>query len=210
MESVTGGLTANSMIRVLMHEKLLVRTAGSVSITFVFLTLVWVLSAAVLQPGIIRGNLGAWLINIPVASSAAFLFVLNLVFGAGGITLLNHWHDARGLAAGYYIHIFRSALFHGLLRGTNSFTFPYSSQAEVVQGFFRVGLWETLALSLICAATASLAGYPVSSFEGLPGFLKFLRNPAEHLGKKELSLFLAGITLLALAAVQEAFNIFKG
>jgi len=116
--------------------------------------------------------------------SALVIFVMNLLIGACGTILMNQWRTRRGLATGYYLLLLRSSVFHGVLRGTNSFAFPYASQRESIFGFFRVGLWETLALSLICVATASLAGYPTNSPDGLVSFGRFIRNPAGYLTKK--------------------------
>ena len=160
-----------------------------------------------MQPGLLKGSIGITTVFVSVSASAVFILVMNLVFGAGGIILINQWHDSRGLAAGYYIHLFRSSLLHGLLRGTNSFLFPYSSQVDVVIGFFKVGLWETLALSLICAATATLASYPLNSSQGLVSFIKLVRQPTKYMNTKEIATVLLGIVMLIFSAIMEELNI---
>lgn len=132
---------------------------------------------------------------------------MNALVGALGIILMNQWRTRKGLAVGYYVLIFRSSVFHGVLRGTNSFTFPYASHRNVILGFFRVGLWETLSLCLICAASACLASSPTSSHYGLVSFTKFIRRPGAYVKKQELTLIQVGFVLLMLSAFMEALNI---
>lgn len=72
-----------------------------------------------------------------------------------------------------------------------------------------VGLWETVALSLISASTALLARYPMDSAGGLIGFAAFLHRPAAYLRNGEMILLLVGVLLLAFAAVAEGFNIVR-
>jgi len=195
------------MTRLLMHNSLVVRITVTILSTLVLLIFVWAFSAVLLPQGVIRFNAGIWLQDLPAISSALLIFGMNLLAGACGIILMNQWHTKTGLAVGYYFLLLRSSIFHGVLRGTNSFTFPYDSHSEVILGFFRVGLWETLALCLICAATASLAKYPTSSHYGVVSFFKFMRNPAKYIKRQEIAFILAGVTLLALSALMEAFNI---
>ncbi len=195
------------MVRLLMNERLAVRAKSAIAFTFALLVFVWVSSALLLPPGAMHFNAGIWLGDLSLLSSTLFIFVINLLFGVGGIILMNQWYIGRGLAAGYYILLLRSSVFHGILRGTNSFSFPYASQGENILGFFRVGMWETLALCLICAATASLARYPASSHKGFISFYEVIRNPSSHLTKQALVLILAGIALLMFSALMEALNI---
>ncbi|MCL6451220.1 MAG: hypothetical protein K6T75_08015 [Acetobacteraceae bacterium] len=195
------------MPRILMHPNVGVRAAAAVGLTLLLLGVVWAASHLVLRPGAVRVGWGASLARRSAASAAVQILAFNLLLGAGGIILLNQWRDARGLAIGYYVHLLRSSLLHGLLRGTNSFTFPYPSPAAGFRGFLAVGLWETVGLSLVCASTALLAKYSTRSALGVSGFLAFLRRPAAYLRGGEAALLLGGLVLLALAAVAEALNI---
>ena len=70
-----------------------------------------------------------------------------------------------------------------------------------------VGLWETVALCLICAASACLARSPASSHYGLVSFVKFIHRPGAYMRKQELTLILVGIVLLMLSALMETLNI---
>ncbi len=186
------------MTRLLMHESLAVRIRATIALTFGLLISIWFFSALLLPPGIIRFNAGTWLEDLPVLPSALFIFAINLLIGACGVILMNQWHTRRGLAAGYYLLLLRSSVFHGILRGTNSFAFPYTSHVENIIGFLRVGLWETLALCLICAATASLARYPTSSYYGLVSFYKFIHNPTAYIKKRVVALSKEGVFFICL------------
>jgi hypothetical protein len=195
------------MVRLLMNENLAVRIKSTVVLTFILLIIIWFLSALLFQSGIIVFNGGTWLADLNILPSTLLIFGMNLLVGAFGIMLMNQWRTKKGLAVGYYILLLRSSVFHGVLRGTNSFTFPYASHGDIILGFFRVGLWETLALCLICAASASLASFPINSKYGLVSFLKFIRYPVAYLEKQELTIVLVGIGLLMLSALMEALNI---
>lgn len=195
------------MVRLLMNESLAVRIKSTIVLTFILLITIWFFSALLLQPGIISFNAGTWFENLPVLPSTLLIFGMNFLAGACGIILMNQWRTKKGLAVGYYIHMLRSSVFHGVLRGTNSFTFPYASHGDIILGFLRVGLWETLALCLICAASASLARFSVNSHYGLISFLKFIRYPVAYIKKQELKLILVGIVLLMLSSLMEALNI---
>lgn len=197
------------MVKFLMHKKLLFRIGAAIASTLGLLVIIWVLSYLLLPQGVVRINFAASLIFSSPYSIAAQFFGLNLILGAFGLILMNQWHDARGLALGYYIHFFRSAVFHGLLRGTNSFAYPYNSQAELIFGFFKVGLWETLAFCLICAATASYATFPVSSAEGIKAFFTFLARP-KRIKRNVLIVLIVGVLLLGFSAIMEALNIING
>lgn len=190
-----------------MSEDVAVRVRATVLLTFLLLIAIWLFSALLLQPGIMRFNVGTWLQGLPVLPSTFFIFGMNLLLGALGIILMNQWRTRKGLAVGYYILVFRSSVFHGVLRGTNSFTFPYASHRDIILGFFRVGLWETVALCLICAASACLARSPASSHYGLVSFVKFIRRPGAYMRKQELTLIMVGIVLLMLSALMETLNI---
>lgn len=195
------------VVRLLMSEDLAVRVRATILLTFCSLIAIWFFSGLLLQPGIIRFNAGTWLQDLSVLPSTLLIFGMNLLVGALGIILMNQWRTRKGLAVGYYILIFRSSVFHGVLRGTNSFTFPYASHGDIILGFLRVGLWETLALCLICAASACLASHPTSSHYGLVSFVRFIRRPGSYLRKQELTLILVGFVLLLLSALMESLNI---
>lgn len=197
------------MVNLLMDRRVQIRTGMAIVLTLGLLVITWTLSYMFLPPGLVKIGFAASLISSSFNIIAAQIFVANVILGAFGIILMNQWHDARGLAMGYYIHLFRSAVFHGLLRGTNSFAFPYASQDEIIIGFFKVGLWETLAFCLICSATAACATYPTSSSEGIKSFFAFLARPA-RIGRDGLIVLITGVLMLGFAAIMEALNIING
>ncbi len=195
------------MIKIFMHHNPFIRASFSVGITLVVLISVSFVTWAIFPQGSFRMGWGASLGKTSLAQAALRIFALNLFFGAGGLLLLNQWKDAKGLAVGYYVHLWRSGVFYGLIRGTNSFTFPYSSLSDSLRGFFMVGLWETIGLSLVCASTALLASYPTNSAGGFARLTAFLHRPAAFMSRQELALLFAGVGLLCLAAIAEAVNI---
>ncbi len=196
------------MVNLLMHKSLLVRIGVTIITTLGLLVIIWTLSSLLLPPGLVKINFTASLISSGYII-AIQIFGANIILGALGLMMMNQWHDARGLAIGYYIHFFRSAVFHGLLRGTNSFAFPYTSQVEIVNGFLKVGLWETLAFCLICSATAAYAAFPTSSPQGLKSFFAFLVRPT-RIKKDVLFVLIVGGVLMGFSAVMEALNIING
>ena len=195
------------MIYILMHHNPYIRAGSAIGVTLLVLMATSVISWALLPQGIFRVGWGTSLGKISIAQAMLRIFVLNMFFGAGGLLLLNQWKGMKGLAVGYYVHLWRSGVFYGLIRGTNSFTFPYSSLSDSLRGFLLVGLWETVGLSLVCASTALLARYPTNSAGGFLGLAAFLRRPAVSMSRQEIALLLAGVGLLGLAAVAEAVNI---
>lgn len=197
------------MVSLLMDRRVLIRIGVAIVSTLGLLIVIWTLSYLLLPQGLVKINFAASLISSSFFTIATQIFGANMILGALGIILMNQWHDARGLAMGYYIHFFRSAVFHGLLRGTNSFAFPYASQGEIIIGFFRVGLWETLAFCLICSATAACVAFPTSSPDGIKSFIAFLTRPA-RIGRDGLIVLIIGVLMLGFAAVMEALNILNG
>lgn len=197
------------MINLLMHKRLLIRISVTIISTLVLLVMIWTLSYLFLPSGLVKINLAASLISSSPYTIAAQIFGANLILGAFGLIMMNQWHDAQGLAIGYYIHFFRSAVFHGLLRGTNSFAFPYPSQVEIVIGFFKVGLWETLAFCLICSATAAYAAFPTNSPQGLKSFFAFLAKPA-RIKREVLLVLIVGGLMMGFSSIMEALNIING
>lgn len=195
------------MIYILMHHNPYIRAGSAIGVTLLVLMATSVISWALLPQGIFRVGWGTSLGRISLIQAALRIFALNLLFGVGGIVLLNQWKDVKGLAVGYYVHLLRSGIFYGLIRGTNSFTFPYSSLSDSFRGFVLVGFWETVGLSLVCASTALLARYPTNSAGGFLGLVAFLRRPAVSMSRQEIAFLLAGVGLLGLAAVAEAVNI---
>lgn len=197
------------MIKMLMDKRVLVRAGINIALTLGLLALTWTLAYLLLPQGLVKLGFTASLISPSVYTITAQILAANVILGALGLALMNQWHDARGLAVGYYIHFFRSAIFHGVLRGTNSFAFPYASQGEIIAGFFRVGLWETLAFCLICSATAACVAFPTSSPDGIKSFIAFLTRPA-RIGRDGLIVLIIGVLMLGFAAVMEALNILNG
>lgn len=116
-----------SMINLLMHDNILVRIGSTIAFTLVLLAIIWLLSSLFLPPGLVKLGFVESLVTSSPHTTTAQILGANMLLGAFGLILMNQWHDPRGLATGYYIHFFRSAVFHGLLRGTNSFAFPYPS-----------------------------------------------------------------------------------
>lgn len=197
------------MAKFLRHNRLFIRVGATIAFTLGLLVIIWVLSYLLLPQGLVKISFTASLIPSSPFTIAAQIFGLNLLLGAFDLMLMNQWHDAGGLALGYYIHFLRSAVFHGLLRGTNSFAFPYNSQAELIFGFFKVGLWETLAFCLICAATAAFAAFPVSSAEGIRAFFTILAKP-QQIKRDVFIAFIVGVLMLGFSAIMEALNIING
>lgn len=197
------------MINLLMHDNILVRIGSTIAFTLVLLAIIWLLSSLFLPPGLVKLGFVESLVTSSPHTTTAQILGANMLLGAFGLILMNQWHDPRGLATGYYIHFFRSAVFHGLLRGTNSFAFPYPSQAEIVIGFFKVGLWETLAFCLICSATAVYAIHPIDSPQGLKTFFTLLSKPS-GIKRDVLFVLIIGGLVLVFAAIMEALNIFNG
>jgi hypothetical protein len=197
------------MINLLMHKRLVIRTGATIIFTLGLLVIIWILSYLFLPTGLVKINFTASLISSSPYTIAAQIFGANMILGAFGLVMMNQWHDARGLAVGYYIHFFRSAVFHGMLRGTNSFAFPYSSQIEIVTGFFKVGIWETLAFCLICSATAAYAAYPTDSPKGLKSFFAFLARPA-RINRDELLVMIIGGLIMGFSSIMETLNIING
>lgn len=193
------------MIKLLMHYQLKIRIGATLFLTFLILFVFWILSAAIFKPGIIHLNIGSWLVNMSRMESFIIIFLFNLIFGIFGIILLNQWHDNHGLAFGYYFHFFRSSLFLGILNGTNSFTFPFISQKEIFYGFLKVGLWETVSFSLICAATAKHAKYPWNSNQGILSFISLFRRQERNI--KEFFVIIFGISFLIFSALMESISI---
>lgn len=197
------------MAKLLMHRRLFTKTSATILSTFSLLAIIWVLSYLLLPQGLVKINFISSLLAPSPYTLAAQIFAANVILGAFGILLMNQWHDKRGLAVGYYVHFLRSAVFHGVLRGTNSFAFPYSSQGKIIIGFFKVGLWETLALCLICSATAACAAYPTSSPKGLRSFFAFFIKPPK-IEREGLMVLFLGVLILGFSSIMEALNIIGG
>lgn len=135
------------------------------------------------------------------------ILAINLGMGVGGLVLLNQWQDRWGVACGYYLLVWRSGIFVGVLVGTNSFAFPAPDRLSALIRFFGLGFWESLAMVMACAATAPMARYPIHSGAGLTAFLDFLREPVAHLSAEEIWTLVAACALTIAMAGLEANRI---
>lgn len=103
--------------------------------------------------------------------------------------------------------LFWQAIAIGWTAGTNGFWEPFPSFAAANRAYLYVGLWETSAYILICAATLTKSLLISDTFPA--------REWTEHRQLKDLSfsssekaIAISGITLLVGAAIVEAFFIF--
>lgn len=195
------------MKNLLMNRNPLVRAGASICLTLAVFAVVWMVSKAIIPQGALRMGWGTSLGKVSISQVGLRIFALNALLGVGGFLLLNQWKDARGLAVGYYVLVWRSGIFYGLIRGTNSFTFPYASAADSLRGFLLVGLWELVGLSFVCSSTALLARYATSSSGGFSGLVAFCREPFSFIDYKEAFLLVIGVIMIGLAALAEAVNI---
>lgn len=155
-------------------------------------------------------HLQAWK-NVPLIQIERGWGVLLLILGSNLLLMVlivvgNFFVRFGPVTVGLAI-LFWQAIAIGWTAGTNGFSEPFPSFSAANRAFLYVGLWETSAYVLICAATLTKSLLISDTFPA--------RKWTEHRQLKDLSfsrsekvIAITGITLLIGAAIVEAFFIF--
>jgi len=133
----------NIMIRYLIDRDVFRRFMWMWILSFSIFFLAWVASYLVLPQGVLRGRLpGTWLFGEDVDVVSTFLKILIFNFLVGGIVFsLCNLFRVGNVPLGY-VAIWLQIFVFGVLKGTNSFIYPYETMLSSFIGFLRTGLWE--------------------------------------------------------------------
>lgn len=109
----------------------------------------------------------AWQGVAPAPRETGWRFLL-FILGSNGLILLlitagNLFVRFGSVTPGLVI-LFVKAVQIGWTAGTNAFSPPFASVAAANAAFLRIGLWETTAYALVCAATLTKSLYVADSF----------------------------------------------
>lgn len=176
-------------------------------LSFSIFFLAWVAGYLVLPQGLLRGKLpGTGLLgeDIDVLSTFLRIFLFNFMMGGIVFSLCNLF-KVGDVPLGY-VAIWLDILIFGLLKGTNSFIYPYETMLASFIGFLRTGLWEFSAYILMTCSTVNFAIYRQESWlSGKVTRIKQWNNV--KLSKAEKSTYLIGVIVLLLSAFLEALAI---
>ncbi len=178
-------------------------------LSFSILFLAWTVSYLILPQGTLRGKLPSTLFfgeNTDLLST--FLKILLFNFAIGGIVFsLCNLFRVGNVPLGY-VAIWLEILVFGLLKGTNSFIYPYETMLASFIGFLRTGLWEFSAYILMTCSTVNFAIYRQESW--LSGKVTRIKRWQDvKLSKTEKGTYVIGVAILAFSAFLESLAIFN-
>jgi hypothetical protein len=199
----------NIMIRYLIDRNVFKRFMWMWVLSFSIFFLAWVASYQVLPQGVLRGKLpGTWLFGEDVDVVSTFLKILLFNFLIGGIvfSLCNLFRVGK-VPLGY-VAVWLQIFVFGVLKGTNSFIYPYETMLASFIGFLRTGLWEFTAYILMTCSTVNFAIYRQESWISSK-VTKIGQWNDVKLSKVEKSTYSVGAIILLLSAFLEALAIFN-
>lgn len=109
------------------------------------------------------------------------------------------------ITPGLIILIYQGVMI-GLIAGSNSFEFPFSSVMEANIQYLRVGLWETTAYAIFCATTLDKSLFVSESFPAKT-WTETKKLSDIKFNKTEKTLVISSIIILILAAYIEAVTL---
>jgi len=178
-------------------------------LSFSIFFLVWVASYLALPQGVLRGKLpGTALLgeDIDIVSTFLKIFLFNLIVGGIVFSLCNLFRVGN-VPLGY-VAIWGQILIFGLLKGTNSFIYPYESMSASFLGFLRTGLWEFTSYILMTCSTIDFAIYRQESWISNK-VTKIKQWNDVKLNKVEKITYFLGVSVLLLSAFLETLAIFN-
>lgn len=178
-------------------------------LSFSILFLAWTVSYLLLPQGALRGKLpGTVLLGEDIDVLSTFLKILLFNFLIGGIVFsLCNLFRVGDVPLGY-VAIWLDILVFGLLKGTNSFIYPYDTMLASFIGFLRTGLWEFSAYILMTCSTVNFAIYRQESW--LSGKVTRIKQWQDvKLSKTEKGTYVIGVAILAFSAFLESLAIFS-
>ncbi len=178
-------------------------------LSFSIFFLTWIAGYLILPQGALRGKLpGTWLLGEDIDVLSTFLKILLLNFLIGGIVFsLCNLFRVGDVPLGY-VAIWLDILVFGLLKGTNSFIYPYETMLASFIGFLRTGLWEFSAYILMTCSTVNIAIYRQESW--LSGKVTRIKQWQDvKLSKTEKGTYILGVAILAFSAFLESLAIFN-
>lgn len=178
----------------------------AMSLAIFFLT--WVASYLFLPQAILRAKLPTmWIYGVDVDVPSTFLKIFAFNFLIGGVILtLGNLMRVGDVPLGY-VAVWGQIFLFGILKGTNSFVYPYETQWASLIGFLRTGLWEFTAYILMTCSTIEFEMYRQESW--ISSKLTKIRKRSEiRLTRREQLAFLLGTLILLLSAFLESLAIF--
>jgi len=199
MQHVLGHLVDGSLLR---------RFTWMWALSFSMFSLAWAASCLALPQGALRGKLPSTALfgeDIDIASTFLKIFLYNLIVGGIVFSACNLFR-VGDIPLGY-VAIWGDILIFGMLKGTNSFIYPYESMFASFIGFLRTGLWEFTSYILMTCSTIDLAIYRQGSWRSNE-ITKIKQWKDVKLNKVEEVTYALGILVLLLSALLESFAIF--
>jgi len=178
-------------------------------LSFSIFFLTWVASYLVLPQGVLRGKLPGTALfgeEVDVVSTFLKIFLFNFIVGGVVFSLCNLFRVGN-VPLGY-VAIWGQILIFGLLKGTNSFIYPYESMLASFIGFLRTGLWEFTSYILMTCSTIDFAIYRQESWTSNK-VTKIKQWNDVKLNKVEKITYTLGVLVLLLSAFLEALAIFN-
>jgi len=168
-----------------------------------------VASYLVLPQGILRGKLPSTALfgeDVNVISTFLKIFIFNFTIGGIIFSMCNLFR-VGDVPLGY-VPIWGDILIFGLLKGTNSFIYPYETMLASIIGFFRTGLWEFTAYTLMTCSTIDFAIYKQESWTS--NKITRIKQWADvKLNRIEKSTYVVGVIILLVSAFLESLAIFN-
>ncbi len=178
-------------------------------LSFSIFFLAWIAGYLILPQGTLRGKLpGTGLLGEDIDVLSTFLKILLFNFLIGGIVFsLCNLFRVGDVPLGY-VAIWLDILVFGLLKGTNSFIYPYETILASFIGFLRTGLWEFSAYILMTCSTVNFAIYRQESW--LSGKVTRIKQWQDvKLSRTEKGTYVIGVAILAFSAFLESLAIFN-
>jgi len=144
--------------------------------------------------------------DVNIVSTFLKILIINTVIG-GIIFCSCNFIKLKDLPLGY-VAVWCQIFIYGLVKGTNSFEYPYPSLQASFIGFLRTGLWEFTAYILTVCSTANIALYRQDSW--FSSNLTKVRDLKDvKLCRNEIIAYFTGILILVASALTESLAIFK-
>lgn len=178
-------------------------------LSFSIFSLAWVASYLVLPQGVLRGKLPSTALlgeDVDIVSTFLKIFLFNFIVGGIVFSLCNLFRVGN-VPLGY-VAIWGQILIFGLLKGTNSFIYPYETMLASLIGFLRTGLWEFTSYILMTCSTIDFAIYGQESWISNK-VTKIKQWSDVKLSKVEKTIYTLGALILLLSAFLEALAIFN-
>ncbi len=197
------------MKKFLGNEKIIIRFISLYVLGLILFFISWTIAYLILPEGFLRGIgiLGA-LAGDSAADSVLkefmIIFSLNLI-GFLFIILGNYILRVRYFSFGYLIPL-AWMIMYAFILGTNSFTIPMeTSMVPSLQVFYRSGLYEMMAGTLLAVATDTISINKSESF--FTSSKPILKNERVPMKKDQWLAVIIAIFILAISAFREAYMI---